>query len=244
MSKSIVLAAFNGEKYIYDQIVSLLAYLDDDDEIIVSDDGSSDGTRTVVAQVADLRVKLLPASPRVGYQKNFERAIASSSGSFIFFSDQDDICLPARFECSIKGLQTHCLVAGDVEVVDESLNTTAESYFAQRSISSFSAISLFFRPKVIGATIAVRRDFLEYARPFPSQIPHDQWLSILAALNGMLFVSRKPFIRYRRHANVVTHWGGANRRSLVAVFIERLRLLFALLKKIVVIGFWRPNDER
>ena len=229
---SVVLASYNGEKYIKQQLLSLLACLGAHDEIIVSDDDSRDTTRTVVESVKDSRVKLLPKGPRLGYQKNFERAILASKGQIILFSDQDDICLSDRIEISLHLLETVSVVAGDAQVVDANLMQTAQSYFEQREISDFSPLSLFAKPKIIGATMGARREFLEYAMPFPANIPHDQWISIIAAIHGQLMVSSKKFIQYRRHEKVVTHWNG-ERRPLRTILLERISLFFLLILKLL-----------
>lgn len=226
---SIVLASYNGEEFIKSQLLSLLDVLDDYDEIIVSDDGSSDLTRDIVLSINDARIRLLPPSKRLGYQQNFSRAIAASRGQYILFSDQDDICLPERLAISLQALQTHGCVFGDAIVTDDVLNITYESYFAHRRTKSFGAWCLFLKPTAIGATMACSREFLSTALPFPRGVPHDQWLSVLAAARGELQVVRAPFILYRRHLGVVSLTGTAKKRSLSLIAQERARLLLALL---------------
>ena len=89
---SVCVAAFNGEKYIEEQILSVLRNLDSQDEIIISDDGSSDRTRRIVDDLAekDRRIRIIDG-PRKGLIKNFENAIVHSKGDIIFLCDQDDI---------------------------------------------------------------------------------------------------------------------------------------------------------
>lgn len=226
---SIVLASYNGELFIKSQLLSLLDVLDDHDEIIVSDDGSSDLTRDIVLSIKDTRIRLLPPSTRLGYQQNFSRAISASRGQYVFFSDQDDICLPERVAISLQALQTHGCVFGDAIVTDDALNITSKSYFAHRCAKSFSAWRLFLKPAAIGATMACTRQFLSTALPFPRGVPHDQWLSVLAAARGELQVVRDPLILYRRHLGVASFTGLARKRSLSLIAQERSRLLFALL---------------
>ena len=89
---SVCVAAFNGEKYIEEQILSVLRNLDSQDEIIISDDGSSDRTRRIVDDLAekDRRIRIIDG-PRKGLIKNFENAIVHSKGDIIFLCDQDDV---------------------------------------------------------------------------------------------------------------------------------------------------------
>src|ERR1700690_3504282 len=100
--RTVVLAAYNGEQYIGAQLDSIVAQLASDDEAIVSDDASSDATVHVVEQRSDPRIQISRNSNRVGYVKNFERAVLLARHDRIIFSDQDDLWLPnkVRILCS------------------------------------------------------------------------------------------------------------------------------------------------
>ena len=89
---SVAMASYNGEKYIKEQIRSILENLDEHAELVISDDGSTDETVAIVKEMArnDKRVKLI-FGPGKGIKKNFEYAIANCTGEYIFLSDQDDI---------------------------------------------------------------------------------------------------------------------------------------------------------
>lgn len=224
---SVVMATYNGALYVQAQVNSLLACLGPMDEIVVSDDGSSDATLGILRAIVDPRIRILPPGPRLGYQKNFQRAILAAKGDFIFFSDQDDICLPGRIANSLAALEKADCVGGDAILVDPELITLQESHFAARK-AQFSAFRLFVRPAVIGATIACRRDFLLQSLPFPDAVPHDMWLSIRAAWRGRLAIVAEPFILYRRHEAAVSLTGMAQRRGLSLILAERWRLLVAL----------------
>ena len=240
-----MLASYNGAPYIEAQLRSLLAGMGASDEIVVSDDASTDDTLEVVRSVGDARIRVLPFSERVGYQQNFERAIREARGRYVFFSDQDDVCLTERIPLSLNALRQSACVCGDATVVDERLDTIASSYFAWRSAKNFGAWHLFAYPAAIGATMACRRDFLTQALPLPSGVPHDQWLSVLAAATGQLAVIRQPVILYRRHATVASLTGmtGA-RRSICTVVRERLRLLVAIVRHALLGGVMGKMESR
>lgn len=225
---SFVLASYNGESYIDAQVRSILSSLGPDDEIIISDDGSTDQTKNIVCAIDDDRVHLLPIGPHVGYQKNFQRAVLASRGHYIFFSDQDDICLPSRIPRSLEALISYDCVCGDAIVVDQDLNETHSSFFSLRK-ANFAAFRLILRPAVIGATIACRRDFVFSSLPFPRGVPHDAWLSIRAATRGRLYVDYSSFILYRRHLKTASATANSNSRSLYRILSERILLLLALL---------------
>jgi glycosyltransferase involved in cell wall biosynthesis len=228
---SIVLASFNGAQFIEEQIRSLLPFLDANDELVISDDASTDGTAAVARSISDSRIRVLDNCERVGYQANFERAIRASAGQFIFFSDQDDRCLPKRISESLAALGKHAVVFGDATLVDSNMNLVNESYFSARPIRSMSSASLFIRPVVIGATMACRREFLLDVMPFPKGVPHDHWISVLAAFAGQLGVVRQPFILYRRHASAASSTGMADaKRPIHTIAVERWRLLRAAIK--------------
>jgi len=223
---SVVLAACNGSAYIAEQLHSLLESLGENDEIVIADDASTDGTIEVLKGVHDRRIKVLQFSERVGYQRNFERAIAASTGRYVFFSDQDDLCLPERIPLSLEALRHHALVCGDAVIADADLKPRSPSYFSYRGARSFSVFEMVAKPPVIGATMACRREFLADKLPFPAGLPHDQWLTLTAAAQGELGVVHRPFILYRRHAAVATPSGvtGGKKRALLRIVWERVRL--------------------
>lgn len=227
---SVILASYNGALYITEQLESLLGALAPEDEIIVSDDGSTDATVEQVLKIGDPRIRLITGGERLGYQDNFARAIAATSGEYIFFSDQDDVCLPTRIPTSLSMLARNVCVCGDAIVVDASLQPLQQSHFAARR-ARFGAWSLFLRPAVIGATMACQRDFLLNHLPFPAGVPHDMWLSIEAARRGQLGVARKPFILYRRHQTAVSATGSVSTRTLRKRLRERWLLLKALVTR-------------
>lgn len=212
---SVVIATYNGESFISAQLESILKIISDEDEIVVSDDCSTDLTPVILNSFDDQRIKLLFSTKRVGCQKNFERAIAKSSGKYIFFSDQDDICLADRVTKSLEALKTHKFVCGDAIITDENLQPIANSYFTKRKVNTFNAWRLFVKPSVIGATMACTRKFLFKFLPFPNQVPHDQWLSILASLHGELIVIRTPIILYRRHLGVASLTGLGKKEAIL-----------------------------
>lgn len=224
---SFVLASFNGALHVEAQVRSILKALGPDDEIVVSDDGSTDQTLEILHAIGDDRVRYAPPGQHLGYQRNFQRAIAASRGRYIFFSDQDDICLPARVPKSLDALSRCDCVCGDAIVVDQDLNEIASSFFALRK-ARFGALSLFLRPAVIGATMACRREFVIANLPFPRDVPHDMWLSIRATLHGRLCAESGPFILYRRHEKALSATGTTTRRNLHRILAERIRLLAAL----------------
>ncbi|MDQ0839836.1 glycosyltransferase [Sphingomonas faeni] len=226
---SFVVATFNGAIYVEEQLHSILAALGEEDEVIVSDDGSSDGTIERVRAINDPRIYVVIGDVRLGYQGNFARAISAARGRYIFFSDQDDVCLPARVPLSLEALEGASCVCGDAVVVDQNLDVLHASHFMQRG-AKFSALSIVMRPSVIGATLACTRAFLMRHLPFPEGVPHDMWLSFHAARIGQLAVVREPFILYRRHGTALSATGAVSKRSYLKRIRERLLLINAVFR--------------
>ena len=129
---SVCVAAFNGEKYIEEQILSVLRNLDSQDEIIISDDGSSDRTRRIVDDLAekDRRIRIIDG-PRKGLIKNFENAIVHSKGDIIFLCDQDDVWKDNKVKTvlDIFGNTDCTLVMHDACIVDANLRISGCSFF-------------------------------------------------------------------------------------------------------------------
>ncbi len=228
--RSVVIATYQGEGFIEPQLISILRQLAPEDEVIVSDDASSDRTVEIVASVADPRIRLLANANRVGYIANFERAIALSRGETIYFSDQDDIWLPEKVSTLDAALLRSPCVASDATVVDGSLKVLYPSYFGWRGTKSFSAAAVFWKPPIVGATLACRREYLESLRPFPGDVPHDFWLTLNAAWDRRLAIIDKPLILYRRHAQVASVTATGGKRSKAAIAAERFAIARAMLR--------------
>lgn len=106
---SVCIATYQGEKYIREQLASILCQLDDADEIIVSDDGSTDRTLDIIRQMADHRIKIVEGPHRHSPTLNFERALQEARGDYIFLADQDDVWKPDKVQVCMKWLQEYDL---------------------------------------------------------------------------------------------------------------------------------------
>jgi len=227
---SVVMATYQGERYVLEQLQSIRPQLTGDDEIVISDDASTDGTARAIESLQDARIRLRRNAERVGYVHNFERAIAWARGDWIFFSDQDDVWLPGKVESLSAALAHKACVASDAIVADEQLRSVRESYFELRGVRGFSAPAIFLRPRIIGASMAVHRRYLYRYLPFPAGIPHDHWLSLNAALDGELLVLDRALVLYRRHTDVASATA-KGRRALHVVCRERFGLAHAVLRR-------------
>jgi glycosyltransferase involved in cell wall biosynthesis len=225
---SVALASYNGAQYLRAQVESILPQLGSDDELVVSDDASTDETLSVLRDIADPRIRIHEHANRVGYVRNFERAIRECRGDFVFFSDQDDVWLPGKVDTLTSCLQRVGCAVSDAQVVNEALGLIHPSYFGLRRVRSFSALYIFLFPPIVGATIACRRDFLESVLPFPGEVPHDFWITLNAVLRRQFEVVREPLLLYRRHGAVASLSASRRKRSPMRIARERWAVLRAL----------------
>jgi glycosyltransferase involved in cell wall biosynthesis len=225
---SVVLATYEGERFIDEQLDSIVAQLTADDEIIVSDDASSDNTVNLIRRRDDPRIHILANRERVGYVRNFGRAINQVRGEYVFFSDQDDVWLPGKVDNMCSALQKKPFVASDAVVVNERLEKLHRSYFEWRNAAIFSWQAIFLRPPIVGATMACRNDYLQSLLPLPEFVPHDFWLTFNAAWDSALEIIPTPLILYRRHAAAFSPSGTNRSRSLARIAVERCILAFAM----------------
>lgn len=191
-SPSVAVASFNGESYIYDQLLSVQRQTNPPVEIVVFDDLSEDGTLSVVqrfAQESVVSVRLEQQKENVGYIRNFSSALSSCSGDVVFLCDQDDVWLPNKIERMLAVFASRpdiVLAIHDLEFCDENL-----SPIGQTKIGRMSTGQDIQRDYVVGMATAVRGDFLRLCLPIPDVpgVTHDKWLHDCAlAVNGKLVV--------------------------------------------------------
>ena len=199
---SVVMAVFNGEKYLKDQISSILVQLKKNDELVVSIDESSDGSLEILKQYSDKasRIKLIKG-PNEGVVKNFEKAVLNCTGDYIFLSDQDDLWEKGKILKVSEYLNNESvdLVLHDAKVADKDLNVIYESFFSLRK-SKPGVLKNIFKNSYIGCCMAFKSELKKKILPFPKNIPmHDQWIGLIAEKYGKVKFLKEPLIIYRRH---------------------------------------------
>lgn len=227
---SVAMATYNGEKYIKEQIKTILDYLEENDELVISDDGSTDNTLGIINSFNDDRIVLIEG-PQKGIKQNFANAIKNTSGEYIFLSDQDDIWEKDKVTEVIKCFEKeNCtLVVHDAEVVDENLNMVMSSYYSYRN-SGKGIIKNIYKNTYIGCCMAFLSKAKKYVLPIPNDIEmHDQWIGILNDKYGKTYFSTKKLIKYRRHSlnnSQMNHYGIIkmikNRLTFIVRYMERI----------------------
>jgi len=198
---SVCLATYNGEKYILEQCSSVLKQLSSQDELIISDDHSSDSTLKLVSSLNDDRIKIVLNPSKRGYSTNFENALAYAKGDYIFLCDQDDVWVDHKVDLMVEQLASYDFVVSDAIVTDENLNVVIPSHFEYNHVRSGFMHNFFFT-RYTGACMAFRRELLNTILPFPPQhqlCPHDYWIAIMAEAYYKVKLIKTPLIYYRRH---------------------------------------------
>jgi len=235
------MAAYQGMPYIRQQLSSILVQLSPDDEIVISDNGSTDGTMEYLQSQAqkDSRIRLFSLHAPRGVLPNFENALQQCRGDIIFLSDQDDIWKPnkmdritALFAANPKLLA----VQGDAELIDTDNHLTAPSFFALRKCGP-GVWKNFRKNTWQGCSMAFRRSLLQAALPFPRAIPmQDVWIGILANIAGEVQFLPEVLISYRRHAD---NQSGDKPAGRGQVILWRIHLAGAILTRIPAVRRYR-----
>ncbi|MBV8465906.1 MAG: glycosyltransferase family 2 protein [Burkholderiales bacterium] len=237
MTVDILLATYNGAKFLSGQLASIAAQTHGDWRLIARDDGSSDGTVEILKDFAGRypeRVRLL-ANDRDGpggASANFGAMLDEVDADYVLFADQDDEWLPNKIAVlwaemrRIEAAHAGCpvLVHSDLVVTDSVLRTDASSFWSHMGLDPRAGASfkrLMLENCVTGCASMINRQLIERARPIPAEaIMHDWWLALVASAFGVIGVVDTPTVRYRQHANNAV---GARAASLPALMGSGIR---------------------
>lgn len=239
---SVCLATYNGEKYIKEQLDSILPQLASDDEIVVSDDGSSDKTTEIIEQCNDKRIKILRHKQNERLRNktvaslryiafNFENALNYAKGDYIFLSDQDDIWEPNKVSECCKQLQSHSLVLCNHSIIDKDGEIVNKQFYDKNPIDKVFLKNFVAFP-FLGCCMAFRRSVLKYVLPMPkSCVCHDNWIGTSIIFNDDSTFIMEPLHRYRVHDNnnSLTNHKEKNHNSLYFKLKYRLQMLTTII---------------
>jgi glycosyltransferase involved in cell wall biosynthesis len=230
---SVCMATHNGERFIRRQLETILSQLSAHDEVIISDDSSTDGTVAIIEGFGDGRIRLLQGNTFYSPIFNFEHALKHATGDIIVLADQDDVWLAnkaavIREKFAVKP-HRYYLVALDGYVVDEHETIIADSILARLNAGKGFWKNIY-NNRYLGCCLAFTREFLEMALPFPRRIPmHDMWLGQLCELIGETAFVQEKTILYRKHGASLTDF---RIRFMPVIQIKRrMLLLYYLLSR-------------
>ncbi|MGB3159724.1 MAG: glycosyltransferase family 2 protein [Carnobacterium sp.] len=235
MKISVCMASYNGGLYIKEQILSILKQLGKEDELIISDDGSSDTTSAIVQEINDSRVNFILNNGKKGYTKNFENALEKASGDVIFLSDQDDVWVDNKVKVMLSHLEISDMVVSNATIVDSQLKVIAKSHFHMYNVKK-GFWNNFLKTRYIGACMAFKRKVLDKALPFPENpkyCAHDYWLTIVGEAFYKISIEEVPLLLYRRHGKNASNGGNKSQNPLLFKVYVRIYTLFNLLKRML-----------
>lgn len=218
----VLLATYNGEAFIQQQIVSILDQTHTDIRLLIRDDGSTDRTCEIIDALCALDterlVRITDGSKNLGAAGNFAALLEHSTAPYCMFADQDDVWMPDKIEatlaCMLEAETLHpasaCLVFTDVAVGNAAGEVVAPSFFDYMGIlpTRTRYPALFLQNTVIGCTVMVNHALVAQALPLPQAIVmHDWWLALVASgLGHIAFLDRATML-YRQHGgNQVGAW--------------------------------------
>ena len=221
---SIAMATYNGEKYIKEQLESIICQLNKNDEIIISDDGSTDNTINIIESLNDKRIKLIKG-PKKGVKQNFANAINNCCGKYIFLSDQDDIWINNKIDVVLSTFEkskASCIVH-DCEVFNsDSKKKIYDSFFKYRN-SGKGILKNVWKNTYIGCCMAFDSNMKKHILPIPDNIEmHDQWIGIICEKYGKSVFIDEKLIKYRRHDNNVSEM---KHHSVIKMIKNRIAFL-------------------
>lgn len=236
---SVCMSAYNGEKYIYYQVESILKQLDSLDELIIYDDCSTDSTVPLLQTIHDSRIRLICGKRNIGFLKGFQIAIENAKGDYIILSDQDDIWLKNKV-LTIKSIfQTEkcdCIIH-DAIIVDENMNILSKSMFEFLGITTNPFFN-FVHNTATGACMAFKAEIVKCILPFPSfAVYHDRWISVILSLCGKKIICiSEPLIFYVRHDGTVTNF---HRNNIISIVLDRIKFFLAVLYRIFIFDLFK-----
>lgn len=221
LTVSVALCTYNGAPFIEQQLRSILTQTVLPQQIVISDDASSDDTLAIVSQVLDelddgdparaIAVEILSNAAPLGVVANFQQAMLACWGELIALSDQDDVWHPDRLAVAVARFdksESLMLVHADARLIDATGNPLGHSLFDALGISAGERAEaaagdelavLLRRNLVTGASTMVRRRVLDAAVPFAPLWVHDEWLAVIATSIGTGELIDTELVDYRQH---------------------------------------------
>lgn len=219
-SVSVALCTHNGERFIAEQVRSILAQSRAPIEIVLSDDDSTDETVAIASSIVEehnssspqpVALVVLQNRPALGIAANFEQAISACTGDLIALCDQDDRWAPERLELVVGEFEKRpalTLLHADARRIDEAGEPLEHTLFEslhvsqreKRNIAAGMAMKVLVRRNLVtGATTVLRRELVDVAMPIPLGWIHDEWLGMIAAAVGLVGMDRRLLVDYRQH---------------------------------------------
>lgn len=206
MKISIAMTSYNASRYIGEQLQSFAAQTRLPDELVITDDGSTDATPEIVAAFArsvPFEVRYIRNPVNLGMHANFGHTVSLATGEIVFMSDDDDVWFPDKLATVVAAFDAdpHALV-----IINDQVIANADGTLTERTVlENFRKLGYGDEHYGTGACTAMRRSILDVLLPFPTVgIPYDHWTNHMPYVLGVRRLIETPLQMYRRHANNMT----------------------------------------
>ncbi len=227
---SVAMAVYNGEKYIKEQIDSIIGMMSKDDELIISYDESSDHTLEIITDYArkDSRIKIVYDNGH-SVESNFNCAVDNSQGRYIFLADQDDIWINNKIDEMIMYFDENpeCVVLiCDGYLTDSKLNNLQGIF--EKYKTTANPLRNFIKGSYLGCQMAFKSSIKKNVWPVSTNppLPHDLWLGVKGAKYGKIALIDKKLIKHRLHEE---NYSNTSKMKLSDVIKNRYLFLKKLL---------------
>jgi len=262
----VALCTFNGARFVGEQLASIAAQDREPDELVVCDDGSSDGSVEIVqefARRARLSTRLVVNDRNLGSTKNFEKAISLCQGAIVALADQDDVWYRhklGRIEQAFLRSSEIVLAFSDADLIDDDSNSLGKRLWPGFSFDRSEQIEfakggalnvLLKHPVVTGASMAFRREYFDLLAPMPAKQFHDRWISFLLATRGKFAVISDRLMQYRQHQQQQLGPGprtlrertGRARRTKASFYLDEIERFCEFRNRLEQYGVASPSAE-
>ena len=207
---SVAMCTYNGEKYIREQLDSILNQTHTNIELIITDDFSTDGTVEIIKEYSDKdsRISFYKNEKNIGFLKNFEKAISLCTGEYIALTDQDDIWKINKLEIFLNEIKENVLIYSDAILIDKDSKEIGQELIRPGScLCSGKCNKAFFLTNFVsGNTMMFKKELIKYILPIPNKMSyHDIWIAFVASTYGTITYTEEPMTYYRRYSEQVTH---------------------------------------
>lgn len=229
---SVAMAVYNGEKYIKDQIDSIIELMMPDDELVISYEESTDSTLSIIHEYTskDSRIRLTFDKGH-SVEENFNNAVANCTGEYIFLSDQDDVWINDKINIMVKYFEEHprCVVLiSDGYNTDQNLINREEMFKCNHTTPN--PIRNFVQGTYLGCQMAFRNNIADKVWPVCTNppLPHDLWLGVCGARYGDVCLIEKKLIKHRLHND---NYSNTSKMSIGGVIKNRMLFVKELIKR-------------
>ena len=205
----ILMATYNGEKYLVEQLDSIINQTYRNWNLLIRDDNSTDKTLEIIQNYhkKDKRIKILKDNKgNLGIVRNFEELLKSSESEFIMFSDQDDIWVENKLDMYLKMIEKiknkGFMIHSDAILFDKNKSNILKDTFISKKAINKGLDNVFFNYFVQGATILISKEIKNFILPFPKEVYlHDRYIHLISELFFERIFVNKALIYYRQHGD-------------------------------------------